>query len=229
MFRDDRIALFSRWQEVTVEEFLTRAVLTFMFWLLNYLLLVVLFNLPGLVCVATGITGVSWWRPIFNSPTEAYTLRNFWGKFWHQALRNRISNPATFIARAILGFPKGSFASRYSTLILTFAFSSLLHATGDIASGIEVMRSGSFAFFVIQAGGIMLEDLFHAARKRISPSSVARGPNTLEKIFGWTWVSMWLIWCTPIWSFPVSRNGRGDIDAILPFSILKVLFRSKTV
>jgi hypothetical protein len=79
LFKDERIAIFSRWQEVTVEELFTRAVLTFMFWLLNYLLLVVLFNVPGLVCVAMGITGVSWWRPIFSPVSEAYTLRNFWG------------------------------------------------------------------------------------------------------------------------------------------------------
>ena len=79
MFADEKIPLLSRLSELTVDEAVARTITSFSFWLVNYLVLILFFDIPGIICVSTGLSGVEWWRPPFNSITEAFTLRRYWG------------------------------------------------------------------------------------------------------------------------------------------------------
>ena len=79
LFTDDKIPLLARLSELTLQDAITRAITGFSFWLVNFLVLMLFFDVPGVFCVATGLSGVEWWRPPFNSILEAYTLRRYWG------------------------------------------------------------------------------------------------------------------------------------------------------
>ena len=79
LFTDEKIPLLARLSQLTLQEGLTRTITSFSFWFVNYLVLMLFFDIPGIICVSTGLSGVEWWRPPFNSITEAYTLRRYWG------------------------------------------------------------------------------------------------------------------------------------------------------
>lgn len=79
VFAAEKIPLLSRLSELTAEEAAARTLTSFSFWLVNYLVLLLFFDIPGIICVSTGLSGVEWWRPPFNSITEAFTLRRYWG------------------------------------------------------------------------------------------------------------------------------------------------------
>ncbi|MCJ1396151.1 hypothetical protein MMC18_009040 [Xylographa bjoerkii] len=223
IFKDEKIPLLSRLSELTLEEAITRTIASFSFWLVNYLVLILFFDVPGIICVATGLSGVSWWRPPFNSITEAYTLRRYWGVFWHQSVRKRINNPASFLTYSALHLRRGSLFARYTALFLTFVMSTCQHATGDIASGISLARTGSPSFFMVQGVGMVIEDTVQAAVAWLAPRTAIGKPALWHRLVGYAWVFLWMFWCTPFYSFPVSANNKGDKDAILPFSVLKAL------
>ncbi|KAI9642741.1 hypothetical protein NHQ30_008472 [Ciborinia camelliae] len=216
LFADDRIPLLRRLPTFTVEEAVTRFITSFSFWLVNYLTLMLFFDIPGIICVSLGLSDVSWWRPPFNSILEGYTLRRYWGKFWHQSVRKRINHPATYITYSVLGLPSRSIIARYTALILTFTMSTFQHATGDVASGIPWWRTGSPSFFMSQAAGFIAEDLFQHFWGRLGGKS-----NLMTRIFGYLWVFLWMFWTTPFYSYPVSGANKGD--PIIPFSVLKPL------
>ena len=144
--------------------------------------------------------------------------------FWHQSVRKRINNPASFITYSALNMPRGSLIARYIALAFTFVMSTCQHATGDVASGISLSRTGSPWFFMIQTLGIIMEDSVQSMWSRLSPSPTSGRPALFSKVIGYVWVFLWMFWCTPFYSYPVSANNQGEKDAILPFSVLKALF-----
>lgn len=73
------IPLLTRLDEVTLEEMITRCLVTLGFWLTLYCLLTVFAKGLAVVFVALGLTDVKSWRPIFGYFSETYTLRRFWG------------------------------------------------------------------------------------------------------------------------------------------------------
>ena len=79
LFAENKIPLLPRLFDLTLQEAITRTVTSFLFWFVNFLVLMLFFDIPGIICVATGLSGVEWWRPPFNRITEAYTLRRYWG------------------------------------------------------------------------------------------------------------------------------------------------------
>jgi hypothetical protein len=79
LFSDEKIPLLGRLSTFTAEEAVTRTITSFSFWLVNYLILMLFFDVPAILCVSLGISDVSWWRPPFNSILEAFTLRRYWG------------------------------------------------------------------------------------------------------------------------------------------------------
>ena len=113
--------------------------------------------------------------------------------------------------------------ARYVALALTFVISSCQHALGDVASGIPISRTGSPWFFMIQALGFVMEDIAQNLWSWLRPGSRGTKPAGWSKVVGYVWVFLWMFWCTPFYSYPVSANNRGEKDAVLPFSILKML------
>lgn len=78
-FSPQTIPLFARMSHVTGQQLLTRLITT-----LGYGIAVCSFqqlahSIVALIDVGFGFSKVEFWRPMFGSPWEAYTLRRFWG------------------------------------------------------------------------------------------------------------------------------------------------------
>ncbi|KAH6683475.1 membrane bound O-acyl transferase family-domain-containing protein, partial [Halenospora varia] len=98
----------------------------------DYLLLSALHDLCAIFFVATGIDQPDEWPPFFGSITEAFTIRNYWGRFWHHLIYRSYSAHATAFSSNILHIKTGTSTSRYINNTLTFILSGLSHVIADM-------------------------------------------------------------------------------------------------
>ncbi|KAF7539873.1 hypothetical protein G7054_g1800 [Neopestalotiopsis clavispora] len=185
MIMPGKEALLTRLSDVTATELAYRAVGTPMFLMTPIAGVLLFYNLICLVVVLTGLSEPSECPPLFGSIKNAYSIRQYWSKFYHQCLRKPVSGPADYIVDRIFLLRRGTLLSRYSRLLLAFALSGFIHHMGEIATGISAQESGQFVFFTAQAASIMIEDAVMEVYRR----SGLRLSRRLEYALGYLWSS----------------------------------------
>jgi hypothetical protein len=69
----------------------------------------------------------------------------------------------------------------------------------DLAFGVPRAKTGAIWFFCLQAVGIIAEHIiqyvFRAQLERMSTLS--------KRVIGYAWVSLFLLWTTPVWLNPI--------------------------
>ncbi|KAJ3742399.1 membrane bound O-acyl transferase family-domain-containing protein [Lentinula detonsa] len=109
------------------------------------------------VCVGSGYSEAGDWPKPFGSLKEAYSVRNLWGRTWHQFIRRFCISPGTKLAKALGVMPK-SLTAVFIKLYTTFFVSALMHSLGDYMVGREYVGV-SFGFFFLQPFAIMFEEV----------------------------------------------------------------------
>ncbi|KAI1636382.1 membrane bound O-acyl transferase family-domain-containing protein [Biscogniauxia mediterranea] len=222
-FAWNRVPLFSRWTEVSAEEVTTRLLSTFLFWLATYCILQVFYCSVAIIGVSTRLTRVEAWPPLFGPVTECYSVRRFWGVFWHQALRRKVGRPASYITYSWLGCRRGSLAGRYICVLLTFAVSGLFHLAEEYTAGVPLHRSGAMRFYCTQTLGLLLEDATQAVLPYLVGDD-SKSRTRQAKVLGYLWIALWMTWTSPAWIYPKQLCNRGTSkDQVLPFSLTQRL------
>ncbi|KAE8396410.1 membrane bound O-acyl transferase family-domain-containing protein [Aspergillus alliaceus] len=167
------------------------------------------YRLASVVFVATGICAPETWPPFFNSVFDAWTLRRFWGRYWHQLLRWPFTAAATIFVENICRLSKPGLLERYLRVFCVFTLSGVLHSIFDICIGVPLQESGAFRFFCGFTLGFMIEDgvqslwahmlgkskgLALESEERIE-AEVEGGKTATplwQKVVGYIWVCTWL-------------------------------------
>ncbi|KAI8962865.1 membrane bound O-acyl transferase family-domain-containing protein [Daldinia sp. FL1419] len=68
------------------------------------------------------------WPPLFGNPVEAWSVRRFWGRFWHRIASPTFDTYARIISQRILRLKPGSSADRAIAAFGIFFLSGLVHA-----------------------------------------------------------------------------------------------------
>ncbi|KAB5522131.1 membrane bound O-acyl transferase family-domain-containing protein [Coniochaeta sp. 2T2.1] len=223
LFAPDQIPFFFRLGSVTIDQIALRLVIAVMVWAATYCLIRMAYDMVGIAAVSLRITGVRSWRPLFGSVWDLYTLRRFWGNFWHQMLRDPLSSPAKAIAR-ILRLPDTGIFQRYTKTAIIFSSSGLAHQFHDATVGLPFAESGAIRFFAVQTVGIMLEDAVQTiwdggfGRRK---SQNQTGTVRWKKMVGVIWLWAWLAWSVPVWVYPAiyDRTKREQGPLMGPFSL----------
>ncbi|KAF1948164.1 hypothetical protein CC80DRAFT_541141 [Byssothecium circinans] len=142
LFAAQRVHFLSRLGEVSGEEIAVRIMGSVLYWCNLFAILQGLFSFAALLAVSFGLSDVRSWRPLFGSLRDATSLRYFWGKFWHQSLRDALYKPGSFLTHKVLHLPPGILA-RYTKLFLAFLISGLMHAFAEVATGLALHHGGS--------------------------------------------------------------------------------------
>ncbi|KDQ17844.1 hypothetical protein BOTBODRAFT_29157 [Botryobasidium botryosum FD-172 SS1] len=149
----------------------------------------------SLVAVGSGLSSPQAWPDWFGPLSHVYTVRNFWGKTWHQALQRIVVPHNKFVAHTLLRLPRGSYLSAFVQLLVAFGLSALLHGGGDYMTARRL--DISWKFFVSQAFAIAAEDWVARICGGMVTSPVAR------RAIGYVWVVMWftisLPWILESW------------------------------
>ncbi|KAL5871726.1 hypothetical protein ACKVWC_007373 [Pyricularia oryzae] len=196
------------WQDLAF-----RAASTASFWATIYCAVVLQTNSVSLLVVSAGLDDPASWPPFFGSPWDAYSLRRFWGHFWHQTWRKFLTGHADAISDKVLGIPRGTTVSVYTRLWLAFFISGACHISSDVGMGIPFSKTGAFATFLLQPVGIILEDLLRATLGKVVPL-----PGGVKRVLGRVWVLAFLAYSTPVWFYAQHRVA-GDSGEALPVRV----------
>ncbi|KAJ5793192.1 uncharacterized protein N7503_009170 [Penicillium pulvis] len=177
----------------------------------------------SILLVGLGLDSPSNCPPLFGRAADAGSLRGFWGKFWHQLVREPFVSVSTFITRDIVGLSKSPL-ERYTNILLVFLFSGGLHVILDVVQGIPGQESGAMLLFMTAPLGLIIEDGIKALWKTCTGASltVKDGDGEFpvpmwQKIIGFCWAMAWL-GITSTWYF-YPQMLRPENQALVPFSL----------
>ncbi|CAI7587750.1 unnamed protein product [Penicillium viridicatum] len=157
--------------------------------------------------------------PVMGRMADIYTLRNFWGKFWHQFLRLPLTSTSNFLARDVLGLPRPSFVERYTNVFIVFFFSGLTHVILDSLRNVSPWDYWTMSFFLSFVVGYMIEDGVQGLWKRTLGSQNDNGfPVWWQKALGFCWVITWLGVTSP-WYFRSAMLKPEEQMVLVPFSV----------
>ncbi|KAH9888084.1 membrane bound O-acyl transferase family-domain-containing protein [Cubamyces lactineus] len=174
--------------------------------------------LMSIFCVATGLFNGNMedWRQEFGNWSDAYTVRRFWGKSWHQNLRRCFTLLGEKLNDA-LGLQKGSTASSYVKLYASFALSGFIHSGGDLMMGARGYVGTSMVFFLANALAITFEDGVIAIGRRLGFD----GPTKWTKRIGYAWVFAWFYIAAPLHVGVMARLPGVLAEELIPYSITR--------
>ncbi|EEQ87592.1 TRI7 protein [Blastomyces dermatitidis ER-3] len=188
-------------------------------------------RLLSIISVGLRISNPSDWPPLFNSMWDAYTLRNYWGKFWHQMLRWPFTSISNYLTRRVLRLPRPSFLERYLNILFVFSLSGILHVPFLAATSISILDSwrGSMLYFTSFTLGFMIEDTAQALWRRLGVEKLGSQPasagvTVFKRVVGMLWVISFMCMTVPFFGYPVSRVP-AERRELIPsgFSIVRVV------
>ncbi|KAI5201674.1 hypothetical protein E4T39_05191 [Aureobasidium subglaciale] len=194
-----RLPLFEAGEPVTLRETCIRIVFTFRWIWLSFV------DVDGahvfLSIIFVGVLGLDSpgeWPSMFGSPLEAYTLRRYWGKFWHRLVHKPYLSIAKVVSNKLhIGSP-GSRAEKTFLAFLIFLISGIAHAMISLQRGKPTEAVDDMAFYCINFLVIAIEgmtlDLLRPTRRLL--------PQWLCKMTGYIWVFTFWFWAAPKWSYP---------------------------
>ncbi|KAF8999436.1 membrane bound O-acyl transferase family-domain-containing protein [Cyathus striatus] len=162
------------------------------------------YTAASVLAVALNVTEPSDWPAIYGKWSDAYTVRRFWGRTWHQVFRRTVSTHGDFVTYRVLRIRKGSFLADNVHRYTAFFVSGVLHAAGEYGMFRNQFweKSGAFRFFLLQATAIMVEQV-------ISMIFHPRPTPTLRRL-GYVWTFLWFFYTLPNWMDPQFRQGMAD-------------------
>ncbi|KAF5328770.1 hypothetical protein D9619_011600 [Psilocybe cf. subviscida] len=156
----------------------------------------------SVAAVALGLSRPQAWPPYFGNLKDAYTVRNCWGRVWHQMLRRTVTGHGNALA-GILHFPKSTFTT-YFKLYAAFLTSGLIHYAGDyILFQTWIGPGRSMPFFLLQAVVITFEDAVVGVAKMAGITKA----SPLAKLLGFCWVFAWFALSVSYWLGPTFTAG----------------------
>ncbi|TDL26773.1 hypothetical protein BD410DRAFT_469200 [Rickenella mellea] len=170
------------------------------------------YTLASAAAVALRITEPSNWPAIYGRWSDAYTLRRFWGRTWHQVFRRVVSTHGDFVTYRILKLRKGTFLADNIHRYTAFLVSGIIHAVGEYGMFRDEFweKSGAIRFFLLQATAICIEQEISKAF-RLKPTPWLRR-------LGFVWTFVWFVHTLPPWMNPQFRHGMAD-NYGFPFSV----------
>lgn len=78
-FSSERVPFFTRLTSVSREELIVRILGISGYWIIQTVIIEVIFDTLAIVEVALGLNPVNTWPPVFGSISDSYSIRQFWG------------------------------------------------------------------------------------------------------------------------------------------------------
>ena len=160
----------------------------------------------AIIAVGLKLDSPDEWPPLYGNILEAYTLRRYWGSFWHLLVYRSFSALAEIISRKVLQLRKSSPMTRYMQNALVFAISGLMHLLVQWIIEPEVCcQCGcgwSAWFYIYQIPGIIIEVVQKVLLPRWLAKNEALPMRLLKRLTGYIWVICWIVFVQEATEFP---------------------------
>ncbi|KAH0191371.1 hypothetical protein KCV03_g2485, partial [Aureobasidium melanogenum] len=193
-----RIPLFDTREPITTRETLIRAVFTVRWIWLNFVDVDAAHTFLSIIFV--GILRLDTpkeWPPMFGSPLEAYSLRRYWGRFWHRLVYRPYLGLARVVAENLHCNAFGSKFEKCFLAFMIFLISGVAHAIVSLQGGNLAEAFDDIAFYCMNFLVIAIEGMV------IGIASPLRRflPHSCWRIIGFVWVFMFWFWAAPKWAY----------------------------
>lgn len=155
-----------------------------------------------------------WSLSLCGHVSEAWSVRRYWGKHWHNFIYHSFSAHAKILTRGWLGFKRGRLSTRLLENAIVFGISGLGHSAvrraqdrdGDIWS-ISLWYVGQMLPIMMEG---VVQHLWRNARVKMGIKMTNKFVNALEKAFGYAWVVAWFAWSVPKYIY--TRNAWTEVN-----------------
>ncbi|KAI6089843.1 membrane bound O-acyl transferase family-domain-containing protein [Hypoxylon rubiginosum] len=158
------------------------------------------------------------WLPLFGSVAEAWTVKRFWGRFWHRIATPTFATWARVVSRRVLKLDPGSEFEKTAVAFGIFLLSGLAHAAAAwrVGQG-DAHRDLLFfcANFVVVGVEILVAGLVRGTVRKTRYAALLRDRRLriAGRALGYVWVFAWFFWATPRWMY--SKTLRWSLKQVL--------------
>ena len=187
---------------VTKRETFTRTWLVFHFVWSAWAVITGLHHALSIVFVSLNLDTPQDWPPLYGSPYQMYSVRRFWGKFWHRIVYRTNLGYGSLVSRKILRLQADSAVDRLVVNFSIFFISGVVHALVTLRLGFTCGYWEDIAWFSLNFAALLLEE---AVQNFVHQSPVLRKASEksyVEKGIGMTWVFLFFFWSLPKTQFP---------------------------
>ncbi|KAF2636270.1 hypothetical protein P280DRAFT_473121 [Massarina eburnea CBS 473.64] len=174
----------------------------------DYFLLSLYHDCCAVVFIIIGLDESWEWPPFFGVISQVWSIRRFWNMFWHRVIYRSFSSHASIISRA-LGIRQNSQLARYVNAFLVFGLSAVMHSLISAKFGNRCAWGRTMAYWTMQPVAFILEhvvqSVWHATLRRSVRRLLGNNGllNVCERLVGYVWVVVWLLWEAPKRTFPL--------------------------
>jgi hypothetical protein len=147
------------------------------------------------------------WPPLFSSPLDAWSVRRFWGVFWH-----RTSTPTFSDWTHALVDPMSTVLSptmvKVCEALGIFLLTGVMYGLAASCTG-EALVNLDIWFFYVNFWVVMVEFLIGSLWSRlIWVPRIERAFESRPQVYlvaralGFIWVYLWFFWAVPRWLYP---------------------------
>ena len=194
-FHPSKQIFLRRIRLVTARETALRSWLVFHFVWSSWSIFTATHDLLAFAHVAIGIDEPEDWPRLYGSVFEAYTMRRFWGKFWHRLVQRSYGAHGSVISRKILRLPPGSVTDRICVSFSIFLTSGVVHAFITVQHGFKCGYWEDLGFFMMSYAALLGEEGAQRATSQAFGTTWQKGGTC--RVLGYTWVFGFLFWVLP--------------------------------
>ncbi|MCJ1453678.1 hypothetical protein MMC28_004026 [Mycoblastus sanguinarius] len=184
-----------RLSTVTARETFIRTGLVFHFTWSAWAIFTGIHDVLALISVGVGLDDPENWPPLYGSPYQMYSLRRFWGKFWHRLVYRTYTGYGALISQKLFGFRRGSLLDKLLVNFSVFLFSGVIHALVTFQLGFQCGYWEDVMWFSLNFVAVVVEQASQAALL-ILFGRYARN-QALGKAVGSAWVFAFFFWSLP--------------------------------
>lgn len=147
-----------------------------------------------------------WSESLFGSLVDCWSVRRYWGVYWHDYIRESFTAHVRLVTRGLLKWEKSSAVRRLVENACVFELSGLSHA---LVVYVQTKGRGEVwavtLWYSAQILPIIVEEVLKVVWRR---STVRKGLQAwldmeavmiLERIVGYAWVLGWMLWSVPLY------------------------------
>ncbi|RJE26422.1 hypothetical protein PHISCL_01223 [Aspergillus sclerotialis] len=207
-FAPAREKYFRRLSQVTIYETLFRVASVFRFIWLN----VGGLHLAQTACAILFSIILRWdepyeWQALFGTPLEAYSLRRFWGRFWHRIVVRPYTTYGLWLSQ-VCHLKTNSIAEVLFVSTFVFSLSGVAHALVTW----QTLGCGywkDISWFLMNATATVGETAvtkwwtrsIHGKDKDLEKARSTCYSGMLYKVLGFMWVFVFMFWSIPKWEY----------------------------
>lgn len=199
-FHDSKQSYLRRIRIVTARETVIRSWLVFHFVWSSWAMFTATHDMLAFAHVAIGVDEPEDWPRLYGSVFEAYSIRRFWGKFWHRLVQRSYGAYGSLLSQKMLTLPPGSSADRICVNFSVFLISGVVHAFITVQLGFKCGYWEDLAFFVMCYAALLVEESAQRAASRAFGDTWQNG--WISRVLGYTWVFGFLFWVLPKHQYP---------------------------